>query len=141
VELIEGDGLFTPAEVRVALELIDHALANPDEEYSVLIAEHAGKLAGYVCYGETPMTEGTWDLFWIVTHRDARGRGVARALISRMEHEIRARGARMVRVETSHLDGYGAAHAFYTRLNYPVAARVRDFYQPGDDLLILIKHL
>jgi ribosomal protein S18 acetylase RimI-like enzyme len=141
VELIEGDALFTPAEVQVALELIDDALAEPGEEYLVLVAEHAGKLAGYVCYGPTPMTEGTWDLYWIVTHRDARGRGVARALVMRMEHEIRARGARLVRVETSHLDGYGAAHAFYTRLQYPVAARVRDFYKPGDDLLILVKHL
>jgi ribosomal protein S18 acetylase RimI-like enzyme len=126
--------------VSVALELIDDALAETGE-YFILVAEVAGRVAGYVCYGDTPMTEGTWDLFWIVTHRSARGRGVARALISRMEHELRGRGARLVRVETSHLDGYGAAHAFYARLEYQVVARLRDFYRPGEDLLLLLKHL
>ena len=39
------------------------------------------------------------------------------------------------------VDGYGAAHLFYARLEYPVVARVRDFYKPGDDLLVMIKHL
>ncbi len=125
----------------MALELIDGALADPGGDYRVLVAECDGRLAGYVCFGATPMTNGTWDLYWIVTHRDARGRGVARALITRMEHEIRAEGARVVRVETSHLDGYGAAHLFYARLEYPVVARVRDFYKAGDDLLVMIKHL
>jgi GNAT superfamily N-acetyltransferase len=139
--LIEGDGLFTRAEVSVALELIDAALVESRGDYRVLVAECAGRLAGYVCYGPTPMTEDTWDLYWIVTHPDARGRGVARALIQRMEGEVRTLGARLIRVETSHLDAYGAAHAFYARLEYPVAARIRDFYGPGEDLLVLVKRL
>jgi ribosomal protein S18 acetylase RimI-like enzyme len=140
-ELIDEDALFSKAEVSVALELVDAALADPRGDYRVLVAECDGRLAGYVCFGPTPMTNGTWDLYWIVTHPNARGRGVARALIARMEHDIRSCGARLVRVETSHLDGYGAAHAFYERLEYPVVARVRDFYAAGDDLLLMIKHL
>jgi GNAT superfamily N-acetyltransferase len=126
--------------VSVALELIDAALAD-SPEYRVLVADVDGRLAGYVCYGPTPMTDGTWDLYWIVTHPDARGRGVARALIQRMEHEVRSVGGRLVRVETSQLDNYGAAHAFYARLEYPIVARLRDFYRVGDDLLVLMKRL
>jgi ribosomal protein S18 acetylase RimI-like enzyme len=140
---VSEDALFTKEEVSVALELIDAALADPDGEYRVLVAEGDGPwpLAGYVCFGPTPMTEGTWDLYWIVTQPEARGRGVARSLVERMEHELRARGARRVRVETSHLDNYGAAHAFYERLQYPVVARLPDFYRPGDDLLVMMKRL
>ena len=138
--LVREDGLFTAAEVSVALELIDDALAETDD-YRILVAEVAGRVAGYVCYGPTPMTDGTWDLYWIVTHRHARGRGVARALITRMEHELRDLGARLVRVETSQQESYGAAHAFYERLGYPCAARLPAFYKPGDDLLILLKRL
>jgi ribosomal protein S18 acetylase RimI-like enzyme len=107
----------------------------------VLIGELDGKLAGYLCYGPTPMTEGTFDLYWIVTHPDARGCGVARRLTARMEDELRALGARLVRVETSRLDGYGAARAFYERLNYPVVAELADFYKPGDALQIMLKRL
>jgi ribosomal protein S18 acetylase RimI-like enzyme len=140
-QLLTKDGLFTREEVSVALELVDGALAEPGGEYRVLIAEREARLCGYICYGPTPMAEGTWDLYWIVTHPDARGSGVARTLVRRMEDEIRGVGARMVRVETSRQDGYGAAHAFYQRLDYPVVAEFPDFYKPGDDLLVMLKRL
>jgi ribosomal protein S18 acetylase RimI-like enzyme len=140
-QLLSKDGLFTREEISVALELVDGALAEPGGEYRVLIAERDGRLSGYVCYGPTPMAEGTWDLYWIVTHPDARGSGVARALVARMEDEIRTLGARLVRVETSRQDGYGAARAFYQRLKYPVVAELPDFYKPGDDLLVMLKRL
>jgi ribosomal protein S18 acetylase RimI-like enzyme len=138
------DGLFTREEVSVALELVDGALADPGGEYRVWCADLAhlqGQLAGYICYGPTPMTGGTWDLYWIVTHPDARGLGVATALVRHMEAELRALGARLIRVETSRLDGYGAARGFYERLDYPVVAELPDFYRPGDDLLIMLKRL
>jgi ribosomal protein S18 acetylase RimI-like enzyme len=140
-QLLTKDGLFTREEVSVALELIDGALADPGGEYRVLVAELDGALAGYICYGPTPMTDGTWDLYWIVTHPDARGNGVARTLVTRMESELRGSGARLVRVETSRLDGYGAARAFYERLHYPVCAVMPDFYRPGDDLLVMLKRI
>jgi ribosomal protein S18 acetylase RimI-like enzyme len=87
------------------------------------------------------MTEGTWDLYWIVTRPDARGLGVATALVASMEAELRGLGARRIRVETSRLDGYGAARDFYERRGYPVVAELPDFYRPGDDLLVMLKCL
>jgi ribosomal protein S18 acetylase RimI-like enzyme len=141
MELISRDGLFSSAEVGCALELIDAALADPPDDYCVLVAELGGRVCGYVCYGPTPMTEGTWDLYWIVAHPDLRGRGVASALVAAMESELRSLGARRVRVETSHQDGYGAAHRFYLRHQYPEVARLRDFYREGEDLIILMKRL
>jgi len=140
-ELVSLDGLFSPADVAVALELVDAALANPGGDYRVLVADRGGAVLGYVCYGPTPMTDGTWDLYWVVTHPSSRGGGVARRLVSAMEAELAGLGARLVRVETSVLDGYGAAHRFYERLGYPVAAQLRDFYKVGDDLLIMMKRL
>jgi GNAT superfamily N-acetyltransferase len=133
--------LFTREEIAVALELIDIALADPGGEYHALVAELDGRLAGYVCYGPTPMTDGTWDLYWIVTHPQARKHGVGRALVRSMEDELRRCGARMVRVETSQLDSYGAAHRFYERLHYPVVAQLPNFYRTGEDLLVLLKQL
>jgi ribosomal protein S18 acetylase RimI-like enzyme len=138
---VTQDGLFTTEEISVALELVDAALAEPGGEYRVMVADCDGRLAGYICYGPTPMTEGTWDLYWIVTHPEVRGRGVARALVEKMEAELRALGARQVRVETSQTEGYGAAHLFYEKLSYPVVARFPDFYKPGDDLLVMYKRL
>jgi ribosomal protein S18 acetylase RimI-like enzyme len=140
--LVARDGLFTPDEIAVALELVDAAVARPDGDYRVLVAEAPdGAVAGYVCYGPTPMTDGTFDLYWIVTDPERRGRGVARALVVAMEAALRAAGGRMVRVETSISDGYGEARRFYERIGYPVVATLPDFYRAGDDLLILVKRL
>ena len=140
-ELISRDGLFLADEVTCALELIDAALANPGADYLVRVADVQGRIAGYVCFGPTPMTSGTWDLYWIATHPEFRGRGIATFLIQHMERELRARDARLVRVETSHLDAYGSAHRFYVRTGYPEVARLPDFYRPGEDLIIMLKRL
>jgi len=140
--LVARDGLFTPDELAVALELVDGALAHPGGDYRVLVAEGPdGAVSGYVCYGPTPMTDGTFDLYWIVTDPERRGRGVARALVVAMEAELRALGGRLVRVETSLSDGYGEACRFYDCIGYPVVATLPDFYKAGDDLLILVKRL
>ncbi|MSP61112.1 MAG: GNAT family N-acetyltransferase [Myxococcales bacterium] len=140
-DLITRDGLFPPGEVQCALELIDGALASPDGDYWVRVADLEGRVAGYICFGSTPMTDRTWDLYWIATHPGLRGRGVGSALVLAMEGELRVGGARCVRVETSHQEDYGAAHRFYLRHDYPEVARFRDFYKPGDDLIILLKQL
>jgi len=36
-----------------------------------------GKLGGYICYGPTPMTDGTYDLYWIASDPRVRGQGSA----------------------------------------------------------------
>jgi ribosomal protein S18 acetylase RimI-like enzyme len=88
------------------------------------------------------MTDCTYDLYWVVTHAEHRGKGVARALIGDMEHELRSKHERaQVRVETSETEGYGAARKLYERLGYPEAARFDDFYKQGDALIVFYKHL
>ncbi len=144
-ELIRSDDTFNQEEVAVALELVDSAASNeaetPGRDYHVLVCEDAGRIVGYVCFGPTPMTMGTWDLYWIATHRAARGRGVATRLVDAMEAELRTAGARIVRLETSQLESYGAARAFYARLGYVEVGRIPDFYRQGDDLVTLAKRL
>ena len=127
--------------MKTALELIDGALADPDGDYRALVATIDDEVAGYICYGPSPMTVGTWDLYWIVTDADRRGAGVGSSLVAAMEDELRTLGGKRVRVETSHTDGYGAAHRFYVRTGYPEVARLRDFYDVGDDLIVMMKVL
>jgi ribosomal protein S18 acetylase RimI-like enzyme len=137
---LRSDGTFRDDEVAVALELIDASLAG-DPSYRVRVAVADDRVVGYICFGATPMTDGTWDLYWIVTHAEARGRGVAGALIGAMETEIRPLGATAIRVETSQLESYGAARRVYERHGYPEVARFTDFYRAGDDLVVFYKRL
>ncbi len=140
--VLGSDETFRVDEIDVALELVDDALGNAKSDYWFRIAEVEGEIAGYLCYGPTPMTDCTYDLYWIVTHGEHRGKGVARALIENMEGNLLERGPKaQVRVETSQSEGYGAARKLYERLGYPEVARFADFYKSGDDLIVFFKSL
>lgn len=139
--LLRSDDTFREDEVEVALELVDDALARPDRDYRVLVCEDEGRVLGYICYGKTPMTAATFDLYWVATHVAARGRGIARRLMNAMEDEILRLGGSIVRLETSQTEAYGAARGFYERASYREVGRIEDFYMPGDDLLIFAKRL
>jgi ribosomal protein S18 acetylase RimI-like enzyme len=148
-ELLQTSGTFNEDEVAVALEVVDAAVAQPGRDYLVLVCveeddavrEDRGALCGYLCFGPTPMTEATYDLYWIATRADQRGRGVGTRLVQAMESEVTARRGRLVRIETSLMGEYDAARSFYTRLAYHEVGRIRDFYRPGDDLVTLAKRL
>ena len=140
--ILRSDETFREDEVSVALELVDDALGDPKSDYWFRIAEVDGEAAGYLCYGPTPMTDCTYDLYWIVTHAGHRGKSVARSLVEYMERDLLERGPKaQIRVETSQSEGYGAARKFYDRLQYPEVARFKDFYKAGDDLIVFFKNL
>lgn len=127
-----------------AQELIELASKPNDPkapEYYVLVALNDKQPVGYICYGPTPMTEGTWDLYWIASDPDVRGQGVGAALVSSMEGDLREKKARLIRVETSATEDYGPARGFYQSMKYNEEARFKDFYKVGDDLIILKKKL
>ena len=137
VELVQAIPEFDDADRAVATELIDAALAgSPD--YQLLVDPEA---RGYLCYGPTPMTLGTFDLYWIAVHPRARRAGVARELLRHLDEALRERGARMVRVETNSNAVYEPTRAFYDRNGFREEARLRDFYKPGDDLVIYVRRL
>jgi ribosomal protein S18 acetylase RimI-like enzyme len=127
--------------VGCALELIDLALSPSNADYRVLVAHLDARVAGYICFGPTPMTDGTWDLYWIASDPAFRGKGVGAALVAAMEADLRGRAGRLVRVETSSTEAYGGTHKFYAAIKYDEEARLKDFYRPGDDLIILTKRL
>ncbi|NOK14385.1 GNAT family N-acetyltransferase, partial [Corallococcus exercitus] len=100
-----------------------------------------GGLVGYCCYGPTPMTENTFDLYWIASAPEVRGQGIGAGLISAMEADLRRRKARIIRVETSATEAYGPTRGFYASMKYGEEARIKDFYKQGDDLIILTKRM
>ena len=140
-ELLARIETFTPLEVECALELIDLALTPTNKDYQVLVAMRDDHVVGYVCYGPTPMTDGTFDLYWICSEPSLRGKGIGAGLVAAMEGDLRRKKARLVRVETSATEDYGPARGFYQSMRYLEEARFRDFYKVGDDLILLKKKL
>ena len=132
---------FKPAEVVVAEEVIDSYLADPQGSgYNVLVAGDSA-VDGYICYGPTPLTEGTWDIYWIAVSPPEKGMGVGSALLSYAEDKIKEAGGRLIVIETSSQAGYERTRRFYQKHAYETIAQITDFYAPGDDKIILQRRL
>lgn len=131
---------FTPAEVVVAMELLEIVIKEPAQrDYEVAVAEALGKVAGYVLFGPVPATVGNFDLYWIAVDPAAQGTGVGQRLLEHVEAEVRKRSGRMVCLETSSQGGYSRTRSFYEKAGYLLESSIRDFYKPGDDRLTYVK--
>ena len=148
-ELLVSTGVFSDDEVAVALQLfdvsVDEAAVRADDapapDYEFTGAFEGKQLLGYACAGPTPATEGTFDLYWLAVDPAVQGKGVGRRIVHDVERQLRGRGARMLLVETSSRPDYSKTRAFYARCGYTEAARIRDFYAPADDRIMLTTRL
>ena len=149
-ELLVSTAVFSRDEIDVALQLFDATVAGegatgaddahvPDYEFTG--AFDGERLLGYACAGPTPATEGTFDLYWLAVDATAQGKGIGTTLVRAVERELRDRGARMLLVETSSRPDYSNTRAFYARCGYREAARIKDFYAPADDRIMLTTRL
>jgi ribosomal protein S18 acetylase RimI-like enzyme len=100
-----------------------------------------GRAAGYACFGPHPLTQGTYDLYWIAVDPIAQGRGIGHALLMQAESEVQARSGRLLLIETSDTPVYASARRLYETSGYRCEATVHDFYASGDSLLIFAKDL
>jgi ribosomal protein S18 acetylase RimI-like enzyme len=145
-EILRSTQLFRDDEVDVALELFDEGAVAPNTDYSLLglfddarSDGGAGALVGFACYGPTPDTDRTYDLYWIAVHAEAQGAGAGTVLLNEVERRLRDDDARLLVIETSSRADYAATRGFYARRGYVEAARVGHFYAPDDDRIIFTK--
>ena len=142
MRILENSPEFKPYEVDVAEEVIDSHLADPaGSGYNVLVAEVDMFVVGYICYGPTPCTDGTWDMYWEAVAPEKRGQGIGGALMAAAEKDIGQAGGRLIIIETSSTPLYENTRRFHKSGGYETIARIPDFYAPGDDKLILQKRL
>ncbi len=135
--IVSSSGFFSPAEIDVAVELVQDRLANgADSSYRFLFANDADRVVGYTCFGLIPCTVSSFDLYWIAVHPQAHGRGIGRELLRRTEVAIVASGGSRVYIETSSRSQYEPTQRFYAACGYREAARLADFYAPGDGKII-----
>lgn len=138
--ILAATGMFTAAEIEVAEELLDIFLQKPDQkDYQIFVACHERRVCGYVCFGPTPATDATFDLYWIAVDPELQGHGIGKKLLQFAEQECQSRGGKLLIIETSSKELYRPTQAFYLKNGYQIEARIKDFYAPGDDRLIFTR--
>jgi ribosomal protein S18 acetylase RimI-like enzyme len=141
-DIIESTGFFYDFEVPVAVELVQDRLELDSlSDYHFLFAELDGKTVAYSCFGPIAATEGSFDLYWIATHNEYRGKGIGNLLIEESHRLIKEMGGRIVIAETSSIEKYAPTRHFYDRIGYSKEAQINDFYKEGDGKVFFVKRL
>lgn len=135
--IIAATGLF-PAEMLD--NMLAGALGDDAGNGHWLTDDDAGPVA-LAYFAPERMTQGTWNLYLIAVHPDRQSRGRGAALLRHVEQSLAARGERILLVETSGLPNFARTRAFYRRCGYDEEARIRDFYQAGEDKVVFRKAL
>jgi len=143
LRLLRQRSIFNEEEIQVALEIIDDTLRQHEkQDYQVFCAFNGnGGLAGYICFGPVPMTDGCYDLYWIVVDEKFSRNGVGGKLLGFMEEFVAREGARRIYVETSSTPPYEPARSFYERYGYQTVGSLMDFYREGDHKMIFMKEV
>ncbi len=134
---------FNQEDQALAMELIRIALDQAGQkDYDFIIAADAGDQAiGFVCYGPTPLTDGTYDLYWIAVDPDYAGNGTGSLLLKTAEAKVIGKHGRMMLIETSSDPVYENTRHFYLKNGYRLGETIKDFYRDGEDRVTYIKRL
>ncbi len=117
--ILREAGVFREEEVEIGLELVDESLnPRPDTDYAWVMAEVGAELAGFACFGPVPLTDATYDLYWIAVAPNFRGSNVASRLDQVVTTAVSANHGRWLLAETSSTPPYEAARRFYLKRGY-----------------------
>ncbi len=132
---------FTSTEIDVAMELIGIVLKDQaQKDYQIYcMVDDQDQAIGYICYGPTPMTQGTFDLYWIAVDPDFQKQGVGSNLLDFLGKVVKELKGRMILADTSSMPHYEKTQHFYLRNGFQEVARVPDYYYPGNDRVTFCK--
>ena len=142
VDLVVQAEMFSADEAGLVEGMLaDYFGGNADGGHACVIDEEEDGTLGVAYYQPKPAADRVWDLTMIAVRPDRQGRGRGSAMLRGVEEDLRARGQRLLLVETSGTPQYERTREFYARCGYEQEARVRDYWAKGDDLVVFRKAL
>lgn len=140
-EILKSTGFFYDYEIEVAIELAQENLEKGEEKsgYIFIMAEIEENPVAFACFGKTPCTADSFDLYWIAVHQNQKGKGHGKLLLNLMEKEVAGLGGKNIWVETSSRPLYEPTRMFYIKTGYKIIAELPDFYGENDNKNIFLK--
>jgi ribosomal protein S18 acetylase RimI-like enzyme len=114
-------------------ELADH--------HWIVLEDDTATVVGAAYYAPEPFSHHMWNLYFLGVRPTSQGDGAGGALVAHVETVLRARGERVLIIETSGVESFEATREFYRKQGYTEEARIREFYGPGDDKIVFWKAL
>mmetsp|Transcript_14370 Transcript_14370/g.46888 ORF Transcript_14370/g.46888 Transcript_14370/m.46888 type:complete len:165 (-) Transcript_14370:1071-1565(-) len=134
--LVAGSGMFESGEAAELEAMLDASLAGNGTFW--LIAVEASQPCGAAYVEPERMTDGTWNLQFLIVQEDRRGKGLGAALVAAVGEEVAWRNGRILLVETS---GHMDVASFYVKCGFAEVAQIPDFYAEGDTKVTFLKRI
>ncbi len=141
------NNMFQPEEMGDFDEMLAGFFDGTLDDHHWIVADTASgtsTIAGAAYFAPEPFSDRMWNLYFIATSPAHQGTGAGTMLVQQVERrliELGEKEARTLIVDTSSLDEYQQARAFYAARGFVEEARVRDFYGPGDHKVTFWKRL
>ncbi|MBN2891266.1 MAG: GNAT family N-acetyltransferase [Bacteroidales bacterium] len=141
-EIVRSTGFFRDDEIEVAVELVQEAFEKGKESgYEFVFVDVDDKTVAYSCFGLIPCTLVSYDLYWIATHNDFRGKGLGKVVLQKTEEIVKFLKGKGIYVETSSKPLYLPTQKFYEKNDYTLKVSFEDFYAEGDDKYVYVKKI
>lgn len=144
VRLALVNRMFAIEELDGFAELLHGYLDGDLEDHHWVVATRDDTVVAAAYYAPEPFADRLWNLYFLAVDPDRHGTGTGTGLLDHVERSLQDQGASVARiliVETSSTDAYANARGFYRARGYDEEARIRDFYGPGDNLVVYWKAL
>ena len=132
-------GMFTAEEAGFVPGLFADALAEEHDGTHGLVVDvdpASGQVAGVAYWHPVEAADAVVDLTMIAVDPAVQGQGRGRELMRHAEQQARGADQRLMLVMTSGTDQYAGTRRFYAALGYTEEARVRDYWEQGDDMVM-----
>ncbi len=136
--ILETIELFPPEMLE---EMIADFLENPNSNALWLTYSENEIPLGFVFCNIEMLTDGTYNMYAIGVKNYQQGKGIGAKLVNAVETQLRTKGGRVLIVDTSSTDEFGATRNFYLKNGYEKEAVIRDFWAEGDDKVVFRKKL
>ena len=142
VQMARDLDVFYESELRMLGDLLEQIRNKTSKNYTLFDEREGEHILGFVVFRKTPMTDHSWDIYWLVVDKDRHRKGIGKKLLKRVEEFIVANDEKaIIRVETSSHRDYACAVDFYSKTGFAPVGTIPDFYEKDDDLLIFYKRV
>lgn len=140
-EILNSTGYFYDYEIDIAEELATENLQKGEHKsgYIFNIAEMNGIPIAFSCFGKTPCTADSFDLYWIAVHESQRGNGIGKVLMDMAVRDIAKLSGKNIWIETSSRPIYESTRQFYLKYGCEIIAELPNFYGENDNKVIFLK--
>lgn len=141
-DAVVASGLFGPDEIApVRAMLAGHLEGGSGDGARTVVDAGDPGITGLAHYGRRAVTDGVWEVTILAVPQRAQGTGIGKALLAWLEDDVRRSSGRMIVIETSGSAGQERARGLYARAGYEQVARIADYWEVGDDLVMFVKRL